>query len=350
MDSTAKPAPAGAEDPLLAHGDTKPNGDYERIVREELVRVQERLAQLAPVGAAAAAAPEVKVAPDAFTTNSSSPNELDANITAFRAADVNGVEGRSARPSRMRGVTRVLVALLLAGTVVGARAVWAAYGQTVISPIIASIEPQIGEMWSQVSERLGQSGERGAPPAQVTPAQVTPAQVTPAQVTPAQVATAETTAPPTTPPQVAAAQAAAPPQAAPPPQSTVSADVGQMLQGMAHDIASLQQGIEQLKAGQEQMARDNAKLAEQLKASQEQLTRVAARASEASIHPRPPLPASPKPPPVGAARRPSPPPPPLTTLPPPQAIAPPQAAASPAQLQAEDAGLPAAPRPPKPVP
>jgi hypothetical protein len=344
MDSTAKPAPAGAEDPLLAHGDTKPNGDYERIVREELVRVQERLAQLAPVGAAAAASPEVKVAPDAFTTNSSSPNELDANITAFRAADVNGVEGRSARPSRMRGVTRVLIALLLAGTLVGARAVWAAYGQTVISPIIASIEPQIGEMWSQVSERLGQSGEQGAPPAQVTPAQVTPVQVTPVQV-----ATAETTAPPTTPPQVAAAQAAAPPQAAPPPQSTVSADVGQMLQGMAHDIASLQQGIEQLKAGQEQMARDNAKLAEQLKASQEQLTRVAARASEASIHPRPPLPASPKPPPVGAARRPSPPPP-LTTLPPPQAIAPPQAAASPAQLQAEDAGLQAAPRPPKPVP
>jgi hypothetical protein len=122
-----------------------------------------------------------------------------------------------------------------------------------------------------------------------------------------------------------------------------------MLQSMTRDVATLQQGIDQLKAGQEQMVRDNAKLAEQLKVSQEQLARVTARA-EAIAHPRPPLPAAPKPPALAAVHRP--PPPPVSTLPPPQAIAPPpQAMASPsAQLQADDAGLPGAPRPPKPVP
>jgi hypothetical protein len=323
MDSTAKPTPAGAEEILTAHGETKPNADYEQIVREELVRVQERLAQLAPVGTATTAPPEVKVAPDASCADSSSANKLDANITAFRAADVSGVEVGNGRPPPKRSMAGVLFGLLVAATIVGAGAAWAAYGEAV-RPMIASWEPQLDQMWSQVSERLGLSGEQTAPP------------------TPAQTATADTAPPPAPAPQAVASQAA------PPPAVPVSPDVGQMLQSMAHDIASLQQGIDQLRAGQEQMARDNAKLAEQLKASQDQMARVMARASEASIHPRPALAAPPRP--VLAARR-APPPPPVSTLPPPQPIAPPpQAAALPTQLQADDATLPVAPRPPKPVP
>ena len=317
MDSTAKPAPAGAEDPLLARGDnTQPNGDYERVVREELARVQERLSQLAPVGMAAAAPPEVKIAPGA---SGSDPNKLDANITAFRAAEVNGVDNRIAPPSSRRGLARVLIGLLVAGVVVGAGAAWAAYGEDV-KPLIESFTPQISATWAMLSDKLGLSGEQGAPPAQ----------------------TATVDAP--TQQAAAAEPSAAPATAAQAPAAPASADVGQMLQSMAHDIAALQQGIDQLKAGQEQMARDNLRLAEQLKASQEQMSRVAARASEASMHPRPPLPA-PKPPLVAAARRPLPAPPPVSTLPPPQTIAPP---AQP-QVQADDQ-LPSALRPPKPVP
>jgi len=314
MDSTAKPAPAGAED-LVAHGDTKPNADYERVVREELARVQERLAQLAPVGMAAAAPPEVKVAPDAFDQDGASADKLDANITAFRAADINGIEDGSPRSSMRRAVARILIGMLIAGTIVGAGAAWAAYGEDV-KPLIASWTPQIGATWSSISDKLGLSGEQSAAPAQSTTADTPAPQTALAQ---------PTTAP-------AAAAAAAP----------ASADVGQMLQSMARDIASLQQGIEQLKAGQDQMARDNAKLAEQLKASQEQMSRVVARASEASLHPRPPLPA-PKPPLATAVHRPLPPPP-VSSLPPPQTIAP----AAQAQQQAEE--VPGTPRPPKPVP
>jgi DNA repair ATPase RecN len=60
----------------------------------------------------------------------------------------------------------------------------------------------------------------------------------------------------------------------------------QVLQSMARDLATLGQEIEQLKAGQEQMARDNANTAEQLKASREQMARVLAKASEQSPRPR----------------------------------------------------------------
>jgi hypothetical protein len=327
MDSTAKPAPAEAEGLLLASGDAHPNGDYERVVREELARVQERLSQLAPVGTAAAAPPEAKIAPNGSEASGSETKKLDANITAFRATDVNGVDGRIAPPSSRRALTRVLIGVLVAGIIIGAGAAWAAYGEDV-KPLVESFTPQISATWSLLSEKLGLSGEQAAPPAQS--------------------ATADAPAPQTALTQPSASPAAAAPDAAAPTAAApaASVDVGQMLQSMARDIASLQQGIEQLKAGQEQMARENAKLSEQFKASQEQVSRAMARASEASMHPRPPLPAPPKPPLVTAARKPLPAPaPPASTLPPPQTIAPPAQA----QVQAEDQ-LPGALRPPKPVP
>jgi DNA repair ATPase RecN len=71
------------------------------------------------------------------------------------------------------------------------------------------------------------------------------------------------------------------PTAAPP-----SRELTQVLQSMARDLATLGQEIEQLKAGQEQMARDNANTAEQLKASREQMARVLAKASEQNLRPK----------------------------------------------------------------
>jgi predicted FMN-binding regulatory protein PaiB len=73
----------------------------------------------------------------------------------------------------------------------------------------------------------------------------------------------------------------APAPVPPPPELT------QVLQGMAHDIVTLQQGIEQLKASQERMAADNAQAIEQLKASQEQIARLVAKPSEKPLAPDP---------------------------------------------------------------
>ena len=91
---------------------------------------------------------------------------------------------------------------------------------------------------------------------------------------------------------------------------------------MARDLATVEQGIEQLKASQEQLARDNAKLAEQLKVNQERMTRVLLAKSSEQNSLRPKLPARPPLPTVREMREP------VSTLPPPQAIVPtqPQAA------------------------
>jgi hypothetical protein len=85
--------------------------------------------------------------------------------------------------------------------------------------------------------------------------------------------------------QAAAAKTAPPAQSAPedvaPTVAALSPELTQLLQSMARDLATVGQGIEQLKARQEQMARDNANAVEQLKASQEQMAGVIAKASEA---------------------------------------------------------------------
>jgi hypothetical protein len=94
----------------------------------------------------------------------------------------------------------------------------------------------------------------------------------------------------TAPPAQLAPEGVAPTAAALPP------DLAQVLQTMSRDLATVGQGIEQLKASQEQMARDNARIAEQLKLNQEQLGRLAARASEQNPRPKPsavPLPPRP---------------------------------------------------------
>jgi hypothetical protein len=86
--------------------------------------------------------------------------------------------------------------------------------------------------------------------------------------------------------QAAAEKTASPlaqtaPEDVAPTAAALSPELTQLLQSMARDLATVGQGIEQLKANQEQTARDNAKAAEQLKASQEQMARVIAKASEA---------------------------------------------------------------------
>jgi len=77
---------------------------------------------------------------------------------------------------------------------------------------------------------------------------------------------------------------AAPSQPAPlaqtAPPAALSPELTQLHQSLARDFAAVGQAIEQLKASQEQMARDNANVAAQLKASQEQTVRLIAQVSE----------------------------------------------------------------------
>jgi hypothetical protein len=63
-------------------------------------------------------------------------------------------------------------------------------------------------------------------------------------------------------------------------------EVTRMLQEMARVLTNVEQEVEQLKAGQERLASDNAKVVEELRASQEQATRRIARTSEQSPAPK----------------------------------------------------------------
>jgi hypothetical protein len=124
--------------------------------------------------------------------------------------------------------------------------------------------------------------------------------------------TVEAAAATTTPPQPAP-MAQTPPEDVGPTADALSPELTQLLQSMARDLATLGQGIEQLKAGQEQMARDNANAAEQFKVSQEQMARVIAKASEQDLRPK--ISAPPSRPTATPTRKPVP------TLPSPQATA-----------------------------
>jgi pyruvate/2-oxoglutarate dehydrogenase complex dihydrolipoamide acyltransferase (E2) component len=293
MESTQTPEQAGAPDVRVAQADEKLPSDYEKIVREELVRVQERLAKLAPAG---------------------EPGSLEPTIAAFRPAAVNDIKvAPDDRPAPKSGVVRGLMGFVTAACIAGGAIAWqSSYGEEA-KRMIAAWAPQLGSTSSPQTEQTG------------LPAQ--------------QVAAADTAAP--QPPPTAEA---APPDAA---ATTASAppDLSESLQTMARDIAGLQQAVDQLKAGQDQMVRDNARVAEQLRASQEQMTRLLAKASEQNLHAKtaaPPRPiAAPMRRPVATL------PPPPQPMPPPQAAPPPQLAAQP---QAEAADLPTVPRPPKPVP
>jgi hypothetical protein len=193
----------------------------------------------------------------------------------------------SKRPSSGRRAVRGLIGLMLTACIYAAAIIWqSSYGDAA-RQIVARWTPQLAAASSLPLETPG------------LPARPSPATV--------QAAVAQTAPPQSAPPAQAAREDVAPTAALPP-------DLTQLLQSMARDLATLGQGIEQLKARQEQMARDNANVAEQLKASQEQMARVIAKASEQNLRPK--ISAAAPPPPRLAAtptRKPAP------TLPPPQA-------------------------------
>jgi hypothetical protein len=174
------------------------------------------------------------------------------------------VPGR--RPSRGRAALRGLIGLLLAGCI-----------------FVAAFVSQ-----SSYGDAAKQIFSRWAP--QLVAAQPSPSTV--------QVAAAAPVPPQLTPLAETAPQDVAP-AAAP-----ISPELAQLLQTMARDLANVEQGIEQLKASQGQMASDNAKAVEQLKAGQEQMTRLIAKASEQSQRPK--TAASPPPPIVAPTRKPVP--------------------------------------------
>ena len=249
--------------------------------------------------------------------------------TTFRPAAVNAAVNNVLVTGRLRsigrGAMRAFAAVLVATCIGVAGIAWQHYGD--------AAQQTVADWMPQLTLTSLLPADQPAPSVQPAPPAVEPDAATSAPAQPA-------------PPAQAPTQVVAPGAALP-------ADSAQSLQSMARDLATVEQGIEQLKANQEQLARDNAKLVEQLKLNQERMTRVLAKASEARAaearafeqNLRPKLPARPPLPTTRDLREP------VSALPPPQAIAPPPGTAQPqAAVQPQaDPELPSAPRPPMPV-
>jgi hypothetical protein len=192
---------------------------------------------------------------------------------------------------RDRPARRGLIGILLATCIfVAAFALQSSYGDAV-RPIIARWSPQLVPTSSQLLEKPALSAQPSPPSVQAGAEPAPQAQTTQQDVGPT------------------AAQ--------------VPPVLAQLLQTIMRDLANVEREIEQLKTSQEDMARDNAKVAEQVRVSQEQMARLMAKANEQK--PKPPAP--PTRPIATPAREPA------RTLPSPQATARPQQA--PPQLQSE---------------
>jgi|SRR5437867_231542 len=198
------------------------------------------------------------------------------------------------RPSRGRPALRGFIGLLLAAGICIAAFASQSYGETA-RLMISRWAPQLASSLPSATPKL--DAQQSLPVVQVAAADAAISQLSP----PAQTA---------------------PQDAAPVP---IPPEVTQSLQTMARDLASVQQEIGQLKASQEELARENARTAEQLKASQEQMARAIANASEQNLR-KTSAATSANPPPrvANPARKP------VSTLPPKQARA---QARAPVQLQ-----------------
>jgi hypothetical protein len=197
-----------------------------------------------------------------------------ADDAARHPPAANNIQVPGDRPSFGRSAVRGFVGLLLAACICVAAVAWQSYGDAA-KPIIARWAPRFVLSSSRPPENPVPSAQQSPPVVQTSAATAAPPQPAPLAQT--------------------AAKGVAP---------TAAPESAQLLQSMARDLATagheieqLKASIEQLKINQEQMTRDNARVAEQFKASQEQMARDIANASEQSLRPKmsapPPRPATP---------------------------------------------------------
>ena len=222
MNTTTDPKANEPDDVLVARADERLVHAYDQIARadEQLARLNEQLSKL-----------------------------------EHAAPDPSAVVGH--RPPRSRSALRGVIGLLLAVFIfVGAFVSQSSYGDEA-KLMVAQWAPQLISTSSLPIEKPGF-------PAQPSPSTVQVAAATPGLPQP-----------------TASAQTA--PQEFAPTAAPISPELTQLLQTMARDLANVQQGIEQLKTSQEELARENGRTAEQLKASQEQMARAIANASEQNL-------------------------------------------------------------------
>ena len=230
MQSEPKTPEIDPRDVGIAPETTEPPGRiYKQVVREVLARIDQRLADIE------------------------------------RQAVTEPAEGRASGRAPLRNrLKRVSVGLLVMAGVIGAVVVWQRFDGDTAKAMVARFTP--GFLTDAPATQDDQEAAQGAGSMTVgTAADGTPS-------SDARSAMADTPAAPLdrTTPEPDGQQTTA----------SVSPDMASTIEKMSRDIATLGQGIEELKASQEQLSRDSAKATEQFKASEDQLIRMLLRVSE----------------------------------------------------------------------
>ena len=219
-------------DSKLSPAQADPDGDV--VLPKDWTDAEEALSKVAHV------ASDLR-RPTARSDFSAGPRVTESSLDpTLRPADVSNAPSLTDRPSLGRRTSRSLARFLVATCVgVAATLAWQSYGGTA-EQMIANSAPQLRWLLLSAAAMNPPSGreiavEQPSPHA----VQASVPQAASAQAGAVTLTTSETTAS-TTP-------------TAPSPELP-------QLEAMAHDLAALRQSVEQLAAGQEQMARDIAKL------------------------------------------------------------------------------------------
>lgn len=157
------------------------------------------------------------------------------------------------RPSRSGSALRGLIGLLLAACIFSV-AFASQFASEATRQMISRWSPQAVSASVLPSEKTQASVQPDAPSLRLAAADATLSQAPPA------------------------AQTA--PQEVAPTAPAIPTELTQLLETMSHDLANVLQKIDELKASQDQLARDQANAAEQVKASQEQVARLVATAEQ----------------------------------------------------------------------
>ena len=235
MNSTPPPNPVELNGSLTAGADEKLAEAHKQITRasEDLTRLSEKLARMEG---------------DAAPPPSAQPNPPAVGPHPASSEPSPASSGPGPQSPRGRLGFRALAGLSLAACiVVAALALPSSYGGRA-KLVLARWAPQLASTPSLPPDDPPVTAQAASPTVQVAAADAAPPQATPSVQT-------------------------APPQDAAPTANTALPDQAELLQTIARDLANVERNIEQLKADQQQMARENSKAIGELKASQEEMKR-----------------------------------------------------------------------------
>lgn len=238
---------------------------YQRVLGEVRARIDQRIADIE----AKAAATEL----------------VESDQPATDAAEQTAAPQAPRRRPALRAAITLVASAGLAGAVVTlahdhTQAITSVTDR--IDAAIQSVRENLPKAASPRQPETAMSGSGSAEAAPMAPASSSPPPSSPSSASPSSPSPLPDAAPALASSDPSSAMAEATPERDVPPGP--ERDLVPMIEKIAHDVAGLQAGLQDLKASQEQASRDHTKAIEQLQASQDQLARaVRANKNEATV-------------------------------------------------------------------